>query len=128
MPSSGNDRPVYITGVGRIAQCKVCGQPEGECRCPSRRAAAGGPTARLPRDGVVRLLRDKSGRKGKAVTVVAGLPNDPVLLADLARSLKKHLGCGGTVRGDVIELQCDVRETIRQRLEALGYKVKIAGG
>lgn len=62
------------------------------------------------------------------MTLVVGLPDDPALLDELARNLKKHAGVGGTVRGDVIELQGDVRQAIRPRLEALGYTVKIAGG
>jgi len=29
---------------------------------------------RAPRDGVVRIFRDRSGRNGKVVTVIHGLP------------------------------------------------------
>ncbi|HEX6798531.1 MAG TPA: translation initiation factor [Ktedonobacterales bacterium] len=76
----------------------------------------------------MRLLRDRAGRKGKAMTLVVGLPDDPELLGELARGLKKLAGVGGTVRGDVIELQGDVRAIIQPRLQALGYTVKIAGG
>lgn len=133
MPSlSDNNRPVvFKTGIGRIKYCTTCGRAEDQCRCRAERAhaaRAAGPAAQVPRDGTVRLLRDRKGRGGKAVTLVVGLPDDPELLGDLARTLKKHTGVGGTVRGDVIELQGDVRATVRPRLEALGYTVKIAGG
>ena len=130
MPSpTNNSRPVYTTtGIGRIIYCRDCGQPVEHCRCRVERARSTGPAAQVPRDGTVRLLRDRAGRKGKAMTLVVGLPDDPVLLDELARSLKKLAGVGGTVRGDVIELQGDVRATVRPRLEALGYTVKIAGG
>ena len=130
MPSSThNSRPVYATtGISRIMYCRDCGQPEDHCRCRAARARSAGPAAQVPRDGTVRLLRDRAGRKGKAMTLVVGLPDDPTLLEELARSLKKLAGVGGTVQGDVIALQGDVRATIRPRLEALGYTVKIAGG
>lgn len=127
-PSSNGNRPAYVTGIGRISYCTTCGQPVDHCRCRAERARSAGPAARVPRDGTVRLLRDRAGRKGKAMTLVVGLPDDPELLGELARGLKKLAGVGGTVRGDVIELQGDVRAIIQPRLQALGYTVKIAGG
>ncbi len=123
-----NSRPVFVTGLGKLRYCKTCGQREDQCRCRAGGARAAGPAASVPRDGIVRLLRDRKGRGGKAVTLVVGLPDDPALLSELAKSLKKQCACGGTVRGDVIELQSDRREVIREMLEALGHKVRIAGG
>ena len=130
MPSNAdNNRPViFKTGIGRISYCTTCGQPVDQCRCRAERTRSAGPAQQVPRDGTVRLLRDRAGRKGKAMTLVVGLPDDPALLDELARSLKKLAGVGGTVQGDVIALQGDVRATIQPRLESLGYKVKIAGG
>jgi translation initiation factor 1 len=81
----------------------------------------------LPNDGVVRLLRDRKGRGGKTVTLVAGLPRGTAL-EPLASELKRLCGTGGTVRDDVIEIQGDVRERIKPVLEKRGYTVKIAGG
>ena len=129
MPSGPTDdaRPVYVTGIGRVRYCRTCGRPQDQCRCRVTRSQAAGPAASVPRDGTVRLLRESKGRGGKAVTLVVGLPDDPALLRELATGLKKLCACGGTVRGDVIELQGDVRALIRPRLEALGYRTKIAG-
>jgi translation initiation factor 1 len=79
----------------------------------------------VPRDGFVRLLRDRKGRGGKTVTLVAGVPGP---LDGLASDLKRLCGTGGTVRGDVIEIQGDVRERVKAELERRGYRVKIAGG
>jgi len=84
-----------------------------------------GPSVNVPRDGFVRLLRDRKGRGGKTVTLVAGVPGP---LDALASDLKRLCGTGGTVRGDVIEIRGDVRERIKPELEKRGYKVKIAGG
>ena len=88
------------------------------------------PTARpaIPRDGVVRLFRDRGGRNGKTVTVIHGLPErGPALEARLSE-LKKMCGAGGTVRADAIEIQGDHRDRLAERLRALGYRVKLAGG
>jgi translation initiation factor 1 len=49
-------------------------------------------------------------------------------MAALASDLKRLCGTGGTVRGEVIEIQGDVRERIKGELERRGYTVKLAGG
>jgi translation initiation factor 1 len=94
-------------------------------RAARPKATPGGPSLSVPRDGFVRLLRDRKGRGGKTVTLVAGVPGP---LDALASDLKRLCGTGGTVRGDVIEIQGDVRERVKPELEKRGYKVKIAGG
>ena len=86
------------------------------------------PELKVPRDGVVRLLRDRKGRGGKTVTLVAGVPGSQAVLTALASDLKRLCGTGGTLRGEVIEIQGDVRERIKPELERRGYTVKIAGG
>lgn len=84
------------------------------------------PTA--PRDGVVRLFRDRGGRNGKTVTVIHGLPErGPALDARLSE-LKRLCGAGGTVKDGVVEIQGDHRERLAERLRNLGYTVKLAGG
>jgi translation initiation factor 1 len=102
---------------------------------PPRREKAGkapsaslAPTLKLPKDGIVRLLRDRKGRGGKTVTLVAGIGGPPTELNALASDLKRLCGTGGTLRGDVIEIQGDVRERIKGELERRGYAVKLAGG
>jgi translation initiation factor 1 len=85
------------------------------------------PTApQLPTDGVVRVFREKGGRRGKTVTVVRGLP--PGELGAVASELKRLCGSGGAVKEGAVELQGDHREKVAARLEAKGYRVKLAGG
>ena len=79
-----------------------------------------------PADGWIRLWRVKGGRGGKTVTVVTGLPADQ--LEDVGRELRRIAGAGGAVRDDVVEIQGDCRERLKPRLEALGFRVKLAGG
>jgi translation initiation factor 1 len=81
-----------------------------------------------PRDGVVRLFRDRGGRNGKTVTAIHGLPErGPALEARLSE-LKRLCGAGGTVKDGVVEIQGDHRERLAERLRTLGYTVKLAGG
>jgi len=94
-------------------------------RVAKRQSVPEAPALNLPRDGVVRLLRDRKGRGGKTVTLVAGVP--AAVAATLASDLKRLCGTGGTLRGELIEIQGDVRERIKPELERRGYTVKIAG-
>ena len=80
---------------------------------------------RLPDDGVVRVFREKGGRGGKTMTVVRGLP--PADLDAVAGELKRGLGSGGAVKAGAVELQGDHRDKVAARLEAKGYRVKLAG-
>jgi translation initiation factor 1 len=80
----------------------------------------------LPNDGVVRIFREKGGRRGKTVTVVRGLP--PRELKDVASELKRLCGSGGAVKDGAVEIQGDHREKIAAHLGAKGRQVKLAGG
>jgi predicted translation initiation factor SUI1 len=62
------------------------------------------------------------------VTVVSELPLNDDELKELATRLKNKCGTGGTAKDGRIEIQGDHRDKIAQELEALGYKVKRAGG
>lgn len=114
-----SDNLVYSTGKGRM--CPGCGHPVAQCSCRTRRARPMG-------DGVVRVGRETKGRKGKGVSIVTGLPLDDGELAVLARELKKRCGTGGTVRGGVIEIQGDHRDTLVEELTRRGCRVKRSGG
>jgi translation initiation factor 1 len=59
---------------------------------------------------------------------VKGVPLAGPELKALAKNLKQKCGVGGALKDQTIEIQGDQRETIRNELEKLGYRVKIAGG
>jgi translation initiation factor 1 len=80
----------------------------------------------LPRDGIVRVFREKGKRGGKAVTVVRGLPAAD--LEKVAADLKRFCGAGGSAKNGAVEIQGDHREKVAVRLRAQGYEVKLAGG
>lgn len=107
--NDSNSRLVYSTDSGRIDEPKATVErPKG--------------------DGIVRIQRQTSGRKGKGVCLITGIDVDDTELAKIAAELKKKCGCGGAVKEGVIEIQGDKRDLIKTLLEAKGMKVKLAGG
>ena len=92
-----------------------------------RKAREPGAAVR-PGDGRVRVRRETSGRRGKAVTTVSGVPLGDDDLRELAGRLKKRCGVGGSVKDGVIELQGDHRDTVMDVLRAAGYDAVLAGG
>lgn len=112
-----NSRLVYSTDGGRV---------QGPQHQKPAAAAVSRPAD--PRDGYVRVRREKKGRGGKTVTVVTGLEGAPADLDRWLKVLKAHCGAGGTREGDTLVIQGDHRERVQARLEAEGQKVKQAGG
>jgi translation initiation factor 1 len=106
--SDGNSRLVWSSDEGRVPDPPGARRPE-----PPRG------------DGVVRVSRTSSGRRGKTVTLVSGLP--PADVAGVAKELKRVCGSGGAVKDGVVEIQGDQRARIIGHLEGR-YRVKAAGG
>ncbi|KAA9002025.1 stress response translation initiation inhibitor YciH [Affinibrenneria salicis] len=104
-----DSRLVYSTETGRI-------QPEAD------------KPQRAKGDGIVRIQRQTSGRKGKGVCVITGIDLSDEALSRLAAELKKKCGCGGALKDGVIEIQGDKRDLLKQLLETKGMQVKLAGG
>ncbi|TNH07323.1 stress response translation initiation inhibitor YciH [Testudinibacter sp. TR-2022] len=86
------------------------------------------PEQILKGDGIVRIQRQVSGRKGKGVSVITGLALPSAELEKIASELKKRCGCGGSVKNGTIEIQGENRELLKQLLQQKGYQVKLAGG
>ena len=77
---------------------------------------------------VVHVFLDTQGRKGKIVTVVAGVRHNPATMEDLARTLKQYCGAGGTVKNGNIEIQGDQCLRVGDKMKELGYVVKAGRG
>ena len=78
----------------------------------------------MPSRPVAKLRVEKTGRGGKTVTVVYGLPNNQEFLKDLAQDLKRACGTGGTTTEEGVELQGDLRDRVRAALAKRGFVVK----
>ena len=105
---SDNSRLVYSTEFGKIKEDK--------------------PQETFDGDGIVRIQRETKGRKGKGVCVISGINPLENNLKDICKKLKQACGCGGSVKGQQIEIQGDNREKIKSVLEGMSFKVKFAGG
>lgn len=102
---------VYSTESGRVKQNNAAHKP-----------------ATQKNDGIVRLRREVKGRGGGTVIVISGIPLSIPEIKELAGTLKKKCGCGGTVKDGIIEIQGDHRDALSAELLARGFKVKLAGG
>lgn len=116
MSRGSKGRPVYSTEHGRA--CPDCGWPEDDCRCSSNLEQP------VPEEIVASLTIERSGRRGKTVTVIHGLPRNEELLKETASELKRACGAGGSYRDDRIEIQGDQREAVRPLLEKKGWRIK----
>ena len=112
-----NARLIYSTDTG--GKCPVCGWPQRDCQCSTRKAVEAVP-ARV----VAKLRTEKKGRGGKTVTVVDGLPRNAAFLKELSQELKRACGTGGAVGEGAVELQGDLRERVREFLRKKGFVVK----
>ncbi len=78
--------------------------------------------------GRVQVRRETSGRRGKTVTTVTGVPLRDDGLRELAGRLKKRCGVGGSAKDGTIELQGDHRDVVLEVLAAEGFDAVLAGG
>jgi len=88
--------------------CPRCGLPEELCVCEEM-------TKEAQR---IRVRSDKR-KYGKVVTIVDGLDN--MNMQKIAKELRQKLACGGTIRGEQIELQGDHVNKIKRILMDMGF-------
>jgi translation initiation factor 1 len=119
-----NSGLVYSSEHGRM--CPHCGLPSTKCVC--RKNPRGGAAEVPEGDGIVRVRREKNGRKGKTVTTLTGIQLPPDELKDLAKDLKRRCGGGGAVKDGVIEIQGDHCDVLVEELQQRDFKVKRSGG
>lgn len=102
----------------RPPRCERCGELEEDCTCPPP------PKVLTPPGNQTARLAVEKRKKGKVVTVIRGLPADENDLPVLLSRLKAACGAGGTVKGDLLQIQGDHLESVRGLLAGLGYRVR----
>lgn len=123
-PRNEDSNLVYSSERGRI--CPHCGLSTKRCVCRKNPRKLDPEAFRG--DGIVRVRREKKGRKGKTVTTLTGIALPEAELKDLAKDLKRRCGGGGAVKDGVIEIQGDHCDVLVEELEKRDFKVKRAGG
>jgi len=76
----------------------------------------------LPKGPCVSL--ETSGRNGKGVTLVTGLPLSGKDLEDLGKVLRQACGSGGTVKDGSVEIQGDHRDKVQAALFRQGIQAR----
>ena len=71
------------------------------------------------------LRRERKGRGGKTVTCLSGV--EPVRREEIAKQMKKALGCGATLEGDEIVLLGSLVDRAADWLEAQGATQVVRG-
>lgn len=119
--TSQNTKLVYSTDPKDQKKCPRCEEFLQNCSCE--------PEPLVKSNNYFAILRiEKSGRGGKTVTVIDGLPKIEIFLKDLCKDLKNKCGSGGTYslasKEGIIEIQGDKRDMIRKLLQQKNIKVK----
>lgn len=111
---------VYSSDPALNRKCPRCRELVPECTCRKDETPAVKMTA------ILRI--EKSGRAGKAVTVIDGLPKIESFLSELSAYLKSRLGAGGKFgygpKGGYVEIQGEKRDQVRGLLQARGIQTK----
>ncbi|MEM0379668.1 MAG: stress response translation initiation inhibitor YciH [Nanopusillaceae archaeon] len=66
------------------------------------------------------IIRTEKRSYGKIVTIINGIEQN--IAEGLVKKLKQKLGCGGTYKNGVIELQGDHRDKIKKLLVDEGFR------
>ena len=112
-------------------KCERCDHLESECVCTREEIAADEARKqreadRLPPEKQTAKIRIEKRKGGRIVTVIAGVTARANDLPELLSNLKSATGAGGTIRKDpdLIEIQGDHSERIKQQLKKIGYRTK----
>lgn len=69
-------------------------------------------------------VREDKRKFGKIITVIEGMSSKEIDLKEIAKKLKAKFACGGTVRGNTIELQGSHATKVKEELKKLGFEVE----
>lgn len=89
--------------------CPKCGLPEQACVCEQI----------VKSSQKVKVTSEKK-KFGKIMTIVSGFESG-IDIKKIAKALKNELACGGTYKGDTIELQGDHTKKVKPILVKLGF-------
>jgi len=88
--------------------CPRCGLPRELCVCDE-----------MTKEGQRIRVRNDKRKYGKPVTIVGGL--DDVDVHKIAKELKRRMACGGTSKGNTIELQGNHLAKMKNVLVSMGF-------
>ena len=99
-------------------RCERCNELVDDCQCEPI------PEPSIPPEKQTLKVVVEKRKRGKVMTVVRGLADDPKQISDLLTMLKNKCGGGGTSKDGAIEIQGDHLDRIRGILDELGYRMR----
>jgi len=90
--------------------CPKCGLPQDLCVCET-----------IAKEGQKIEIKVVKRKFGKLITLVEGINDKNIDIKDLAKKLKSKLACGGTAKGNTVELQGNHAAKVKQYLIELGF-------
>lgn len=108
------------------ALASLSGLPEGEDpqNLQPNNQTNGQPVNQKTQTTPLHVLIEKKGRGGKTATIIEGFEISDDEIDEIARSLRKKLGTGGSSRGGEILIQGDRKADVIKMLQDMGFKVK----
>ena len=90
--------------------CVKCGLSQDLCVCES-----------IAKESQKIIVKIENKKFNKTYTVIEGIDQKEIDLGQLAKKLKEKLACGGTVKGDKIELQGKHLQKAKEILIEAGF-------
>ena len=90
--------------------CVRCGLSPDLCVCES-----------IAKESQKIIVKIENKKFNKNYTVIEGIDQKEINLDQLAKKLKEKLACGGTVKGDKIELQGKHLQKVKETLIEAGF-------
>lgn len=93
--------------------CSTCGLPQELCVCED--------IAKESQRIVISTIKRKFGKK---YTIVEGIDPKQIDIKEVTKQLKNKLACGGTSKGNNIELQGDHKQKVKDFLVQIGFALE----
>jgi len=90
--------------------CTKCGLPQDLCVCES-----------IAKESQKIIVTTERKKFRKYYTIVEGINDTEIDIKDVSKKLKAKFACGGTAKGNKIELQGNHKAKIRDVLVQLGF-------
>ena len=86
------------------------------------------PSSAVNDKNIVLGVRRLTAGKGRTVIEISGLPKNKSWCQNLAKTLKKKMGVGGTYKNDFIEIHGEKIDQVTEILDSQNLKWKKTGG
>ena len=90
--------------------CSKCGLPKELCVCET-----------IAKESQKIVVRSEKRKFGKIYTIITGINVADINIDELTKKLKLKLACGGTHKGNQIELQGNHKKQVKKILAAQGF-------